>query len=219
MTQGAPEKLPLNWQPPWLKALFRAYFRMAFGEVSVRGLDQMPAEGPLIVASTHRSYLDPLILGAFTPRPFSIMSKSELFSNPLFSRLITTLGAFPVDRENARGSTFRTAVKILRKGNVLVIFPEGGIVESMGEQGFKEGVGLLASMTGARVLPVYLSEANTLFSWPDGLTNDTRLVIHAGELIEPAGPNGKANRIRIAEKIASALVALERDYLKEIGAV
>ena len=147
------------------------------------------------------------------------MGKSELFSNPLFSRLITTLGAFPVDRENARSSTFRTAVKILRKGNVLVIFPEGGIVESMGEQGFKEGVGLLAAMTGARVLPVYLSGANTLFNWPEGLTNDTRLIIHAGELIEPSGPNGKANRIRIAEQIASALVALERDYRKENGAV
>lgn len=216
--RGAPGKLPPNWQPPWLKALFRGYFRMAFGEVSLRDLDRIPAEGPLIIASTHRSYLDPLILGGFISRPFSTMGKRELFSNPLFARLITTLGAFPVDRESTRASTFRTAVKILRQGNVLVIFPEGGIVNSLGEQGFKEGVGLLAAMTGARVLPVYLSGANTIFSWPDGLTNDTRLIIHAGELIDPAGPGGKANRVRIAEKIASALEALERDYLKEIGA-
>jgi len=217
MMRGAQEKLPPNWQPPWFKALFRAYFRMAFGEVSLRDLDRIPAEGPLIIASTHRSYLDPLILGGFIPRPFSTMGKRELFSNPIFARLITTLGAFPVDRENTRKSTFRTAVKILRKGDVLVIFPEGGIVDSMGEQGFKEGVGLLAAMTGTRVLPVYLSGANTLFSWPDGLTNDTRLVIHAGELIEPAGPGGKANRVRIVEKIASALVTLEQDYLRKIG--
>ena len=216
--QGAPEKLPPNWQPPWLKAMFRGYFQMAFGEVSVRGLDQIPAKGPLIIASTHRSYLDPLILGGFISRPFSARSKRDLFSNPLFARLITKLGAFPVDREKTRNSTFRTAVQILRKGDALVIFPEGGIVNSLGEQGFKEGVGLIAAMTSAQVLPVYLSGANTLFTWPDGLTNDTRLVIHAGELIEPMGTGGKESRVRIAQKIASALGALERDNLKEIEA-
>ena len=117
----------------------------------------MPSEGPLIVASTHRSYLDPVALGAFLPRIFNFMAKSELFEKRSVAAFITAFGAFPVNRESVRGSTFRTAIKLLRNNGAIIIFPEGGIVESIGEQGFKGGIGMLARRTGSPILPVYLA--------------------------------------------------------------
>ncbi|MFC1491697.1 lysophospholipid acyltransferase family protein [Nitrospinota bacterium] len=213
MTRESPGRLPSNGQPPWFKGLIRAYFRMAFGRCEIRGIENVPAEGPLIIASTHRSYLDPLILGAFILRPLCFMSKSELFQNRLLSAFITAFGAFPVDRESVRGSTFRTAVNLLHQGEVVAVFPEGGIVDSLGEQGFKKGVGMLASMTGARVLPIYLSGTNTLFSWPMGLSNKTWMVLHAGELIEPGENRGRVGRNQISERVGEKLQELERAFL------
>jgi 1-acyl-sn-glycerol-3-phosphate acyltransferase len=212
MTPGLPGTLPHNGQPQWLKAVFAAYFRMAFGECSVRGVDQIPAEGPLIIASTHRSYIDPIVLGTFIPRPIFYMAKSELFRNRAFAALIKAFGSFPVNSEKALGSTFRTAMGLLRQGEAVVIFPEGGIVDSLGEQGYKEGVGLLSSLTGAPVVPIYLENTNTLFSWPAGLTDRTRMAFWAGEPIPPPEGRGREARNRIAEKVGAAIEEMAREY-------
>ncbi len=213
MTRRPPGRLPHNGQPPWFKALFRAFFQTAFVRCEIRGIENVPLEVPLILAATHRSYLDPIILGAFIPRPISFMGKSELFENPLLSALMTAFGVFPVDRENVRGSTFRTAAYLLRQGETVAVFPEGGIVDSLGEQGFKAGVGMLASMTGAAVLPVYLSGSNTLFSWPLGLTDKTWMALLAGEPIESGGSRGQGVRNQIAERVAEALEEMEERFL------
>ncbi len=213
MTRHPPGRLPHNGQPPWFKRLVCGYFRMAYGRCDIRGIENVPLEGPLILAATHRSYLDPIILGAFIPRPISFMGKSELFENPFLSALCTAFGAFPVDRERVRGSTFRTAIEILNRGEALVVFPEGGIVDSLAEQGFKAGVGMLASMTGAAVLPVYLSGTNTLFSWPLGFTEKTWMALLAGEPIESDGSRGKGVRNRISERVAASLEEMERKFL------
>jgi 1-acyl-sn-glycerol-3-phosphate acyltransferase len=213
MTREAPGRLPQNGQPPGLKALVRGYFGSVFGDCDVRGLEHVPLEGPLVIASTHRSYLDPIILGAFIPRPIFFFAKSELFENPIWRTVNTAFGGFSVDREKAGSSTFRVALDLLRQGEALTIFPEGGIVDSLTEQGFKEGVGFLSALSGARILPIYLSGTNTLFSWPDGLTDRTRMVLHAGELIDPAGRRGKAGRAAISGEVAGAMEELRRNSL------
>jgi 1-acyl-sn-glycerol-3-phosphate acyltransferase len=213
MTRTPRGRLPHNGQPPWFKRLVRGYFRMTYGRCETRGLGRVPLEGPLILASTHRSYLDPIILGAFIPRPLSFMGKSELFENPLLSALCTAFGAFPVDRERARGSTFRAAAELLNRGEAVVVFPEGGIVDSLAEQGFKAGVGMLASMTGAAVIPIYLSGTNSLFSWPLGFTDKTWMAILAGEPIASGRSRGKVVRNQIAERVAEALQEMEQNFL------
>lgn len=211
MSAPNPSALPSTGQPLWLKKIFRAGFRLAYGGVEVHGMDNAPADGPLIVASNHRSYLDPVILASFLPRRVHHMAKRELFRNPLFARLITFFGAFPVDREIARASTFRTALRLLRLNGAVVIFPEGGIVNSMGETGMKEGVGALASMSRAPVLPVYVAGSNSLIS-PRGILNPS-LAIRVGEVIPPRAKGGKEARRELARCVADALSKLEADFL------
>ena len=212
MTPGLPGRLPYNGQPRWFKALCGAFFRMAFGACSVRGTELIPAEGPLIIASTHRSYIDPIVLGAFIPRPAFFMAKIELFRNRAFAAVIRGFGSFPVDPEIALGSTFRTAVGLLQQGEAVVIFPEGGIVDSLGENGYKEGVGLLSSLTGAPVVPIYLEDTNTLFSWPAGPTRRSRMAFWAGGPIDPPEERGREGRNQIAERVEAALEEMNREF-------
>ncbi len=212
MNTQHPTTLPSSGQPTWLKKIFQAGFRLAFGGVEVHGMSNVPPDGPLIVASNHRSYLDPVILASFLPRRVYHMAKRELFRNPLFARLITNFGAFPVDREGtARASTFRTALRLLSLNGVVVIFPEGGIVDSTDEVEVKEGVATLAAMSRAPVLPVYIAGSNTLIR-PRGIL-DSWLVIRVGEVIPPAQGKGREYRRQFAQNIADGILELEAEFL------
>ena len=204
--------LPSSGQPTWLKKIFQAGFRLAFGGVEVHGMNNVPPDGPLIVASNHRSYLDPVILASFLPRRVYHMAKRELFRNPLFARLITNFGAFPVDRDGTvRASTFRTALRLLSLNGAVVIFPEGGIVDSTAEVEVKEGVATLAAMSRAPVLPVYIAGSNTLIR-PRGIL-DSWLVIRVGEVILPAQGKGREYRREFAQNIADGILKLEAEFL------
>ncbi len=212
MNEQLPTTLPSSGQPTWLKKIFQAGLRLAYGGVDVQGMNNVPPDGPLIVASNHRSYLDPMILASFLPRRVYHMAKRELFRNPLFAKLITYYGAFPVDREGtARASTFRMARTLLGLNGAVVIFPEGGIVDSTTEVEVKEGVATLAAMSRAPVLPVYIAGSNTLIS-PRGIL-DPWLVIRVGEVISPAQGRGREYRRVFAQSIVDAILKLESDYL------
>ncbi len=212
MNAQLPTTLPSSGQPTWLKKIFQAGLRLAYGGVDVQGMQNVPLDGPLIVASNHRSYLDPMILASFLPRRVYHMAKRELFRNPLFAKLITYYGAFPVDREGtARASTFRMARTLLGLNGVVVIFPEGGIVDSTTEVEVKEGVATLAAMSRAPVLPVYIAGSNTLIS-PRGIL-DPWLIIRVGEVIPPAQGRGRVYRREFAQSIVDAILKLESDYL------
>ncbi len=212
MNAQLPTTLPPSGQPTWLKKIFQAGLRLAYGGVDVLGMHNVPPDGPLIVASNHRSYLDPMILASFLPRRVYHMAKRELFRNPLFAKLITNYGAFPVDREGtARASTFRMALRLLSLNGAVVIFPEGGIVNSTAEVEVKEGVATLAAMSRAPVLPVFISGSNTLIS-PRGILNPW-LVIRVGEVIPPAQGRGREYRREFAQNIVDAILKLESDYL------
>lgn len=209
MANREEDRLPPGHQPDWFKALVSGFFRLAYGGAEVTGLEHVPRQGPLIVASTHRSYLDPVILGAFLPRVLYCMAKRELFESRILRPLIRFFGAFPVDRSAARGSTFRTALRLLRMGGTVMIFPEGGIVEGMGEE-LKGGVGSLAAMSAAPVLPVYLEGANTLFSWPEALSDSPWLILRVAPLISPPAQRGRNAREEVTRRVIDALAGLER---------
>lgn len=133
-----------------LQLFFHVYLRM-----SRIGREQIPARGPAIIASNHRSFFDPFILGTMARRPMYYVAKRELFEiHPLISWLMTALGAFPVDRGNADQDAITTAKQLLARGELVLIFPEGTRTRPgpLGEP--KRGVGRLALETGVPVIPV-----------------------------------------------------------------
>ncbi len=138
--------------------IVRNAFRLAFlgvRRMRIIGEARVPRTGPLIVAANHVSNFDPPVLGAALPRPIYFMAKIELFRIPLLGQLIPQLHAFPVDRAKGDLAAIRRAVDILKMGEAVGIFPEGGRNVD-GHNRIHSGVALLASLTGAPVLPVYI---------------------------------------------------------------
>ncbi|MGH7737716.1 MAG: lysophospholipid acyltransferase family protein [Candidatus Tyrphobacter sp.] len=120
--------------------------------VRARGTENVPREGALIIACNHVSLLDPPVLGAFCPRTIHYMAKAELFAVPILGSLIRALGAYPVVREGSAAGAIKRSVEMLRRGEAIGIFPEGGR-NVLGDAPIRRGVALLASLTGAPVLP------------------------------------------------------------------
>ena len=132
-----------------LQPFFHVYFRMAR-----IGREHIPAEGPVIIASNHRSFLDPFVIGTMARRPMYYVTKKELFGWRWLGWILNALGAFPVDRGAADAESIETAKAILARGDIVMIFPEGTRTRpgSLGKP--KRGVGRLALETGAPVVPV-----------------------------------------------------------------
>jgi glycerol-3-phosphate dehydrogenase (NAD(P)+) len=118
------------------------------------GREHLPRSGPLLLASNHRSFLDPFVIGTLVRRPVYYMAKRELFEKRWQAWVLNSLGAFPVDRGAGDGDAMDTAREILRRGDCVVVFPEGTRVRPGPLGDPRRGVGRLALETGAPVAPV-----------------------------------------------------------------
>jgi 1-acyl-sn-glycerol-3-phosphate acyltransferase len=116
--------------------------------------DRVPASGPIIFASNHRSFLDPFLIACLVRRPVYFVAKRELFGHPLVAWILGSLGAFPVDRGANDAEAMETARAILARGDCVVIFPEGTRVRPGPIGTPRRGVGRLALQSGAPVVPV-----------------------------------------------------------------
>ncbi len=136
-----------------LRALLVPFFLVYFRMQRI-GREHLPRSGPLLLASNHRSFLDPFVIGTLVRRPVYYMAKRELFEKRWQAVLLNALGAFPVDRGAGDGDAMETARAILRRGDCVVVFPEGTRVRPgpLGEP--RRGVGRLSLETGAPVVPV-----------------------------------------------------------------
>ncbi len=132
-------------------------FKLIF-KFSVEGRENIPEDKNFIVVSNHTSNLDPPILGVATKTPLTYMAKEELFSNRFFAWLIKKLGAFPVSRGGGDIGAIKTALRLLKEGHKMVIFPEGGRSKTKGmlRRG-KSGAVMLGAKTGTGLLPVGIS--------------------------------------------------------------
>lgn len=150
----------------FLRGLGRVWWR-----VRAEGMERIPATGPVIFASTHESFLDPPIVGAYVRRHIWFMARRSLFfSGKERSRFRTWVGSLcgiiEVDRDGTGLGALRGAEEKLREGGAVLIFPEGTRSEDGSVQEFRAGVGLLAKRTGAKVVPVSLDGTRRV--WPRG---------------------------------------------------
>lgn len=147
---------------PWyhvVKGLLRPPFSLWFNW-RFEGLEAVPAEGPLIVAGNHLSYLDPFAHSCFvieSGRRPRFLAKRELFDNWLTGAALRGAGQIPVDRGTGDRSSLDEATRALEAGEVVVIYPEG--TTTMTNSDFSPGRGKtgavrLALQTGVPILPV-----------------------------------------------------------------
>jgi len=120
----------------------------------VQGLENLPPEGPLIIASNHISLWDPIIVGCALPRPVFFMAKEELFKNRFFAKVLGGLAAFPVKRGQGDISAIRKSIALLKQGKILGIFPEGTRSQSGDIQEAMAGIVFIMEKSKAPILPI-----------------------------------------------------------------
>lgn len=126
---------------------------------------RVPREGPALLVANHASHLDPPILGlCVTTRRMRPVARESLFKNPVFGRLLRTLGCIPLrDNEGDIGAV-RTALESLKRGEVVILFPEGSRSYDGELQPFKRGAALLLRRAKCPVVPVAIDGA--FEAWP-----------------------------------------------------
>jgi 1-acyl-sn-glycerol-3-phosphate acyltransferase len=126
----------------------------------VTGRANVPSEGPVILAPVHRSFADFGFCAFVSKRKLFFMAKDEMWERKLLGKLLIYLGAFPVHRESADRSALRHAEEVLKRGEVLVLFPEGTRQEGPTIDHLLEGAAFLAARTGAAIVPVGIGNSD-----------------------------------------------------------
>lgn len=135
--------------------------RVLFG-FKVTGREVIPMSGPVIIASNHISYCDPPVVGSGVPREVHFLAKEELFRNRAFGWLIRHYNAIPLKRSVGDVGALRKAVELLRQGKAVLMFPEGTRSLTGRLLKPKPGVGMIASLTAAPVVPAYVTGTNRI---------------------------------------------------------
>lgn len=166
-----------------VEALLRTVFR-----ARVTGLENFPAEGPVIVASNHLAFLDSVIISALMPRRVAFLAKSEYVNSPglkgkAMKTLFQVIDIIPVNRTDKKESmkALETALDRLNEGKVFGIYPEG----TRSRDGYlykgKIGVAWLAHMTGATVVPIGLIGTDKIQKPGFNMVYPHRFTVRVGE--------------------------------------
>ena len=135
--------------------------------LEVTGLENIPAEGGVILCSNHPWTFDMFFIACKVKRLVHYMAKEELFKNPILAYILTKLGAFPVKRGTGDINSIRTALKILKEGKILGILPEGTRTgfNTLRKVKPKAGAALIAVKANVPIVPAAISgDYRKLFS-------------------------------------------------------
>jgi 1-acyl-sn-glycerol-3-phosphate acyltransferase len=156
--------------PQWVLELLRPVIWIlsrVFWQIEHIGVEHIPKEGAVIIASNHQSYLDPFWLSLPVKRPIRYLAWSVALNWPVVGRIVRFLGAWPLQVEGSDPAAIRRTLQWLRNGGVMVIFPEGARGNPDGSMGrFKGGAIRIALEAGVPVLPVTIRGGNRV--WPSG---------------------------------------------------
>ncbi|WP_309648152.1 lysophospholipid acyltransferase family protein [Nocardioides sp.] len=142
---------PPTWMLRGLRPLSRWLLRRRY-DVQVHGAELVPAAGPVVFAANHVGVIDGPLLAVFAPRPVHALTKIEMFAGRM-GGFLRHSGQIPLDRDATDPRAVKLAVRVLRDGGAVGIFPEGH--RGSGElERFHRGAAYLALVTGAPIVPV-----------------------------------------------------------------
>ncbi|MFP4466290.1 MAG: lysophospholipid acyltransferase family protein [Candidatus Goldiibacteriota bacterium] len=200
----------------FIKLLF-----MIFLKVEVKGRENFPDKGGIIVMPNHSSYLDPPLVGTMnTKRLFRFMARHTLFRNFIFGGIIKLTGAFPVKRGRIDRGAWSKFNEVVKEGYPVVFFPEGTRTLDGELQQGKPGTGMLVYASGAPVLPVYIHGAYDV--WPKGgrLKLFKRVTVIYGKPMTFEKylemPEGREVYEQITSDIMNEIKRLKDEHLKDM---
>jgi 1-acyl-sn-glycerol-3-phosphate acyltransferase len=179
----------------------RQIFKTIFGlfyRCHVFGVENIPKSGGAIIAPNHISFFDPPLSGSTIKRPVYFMAKRELFNIPILGWIIKHTNAFPVKRDPLDMFAIKHAFHILKKGRLLLMFPEGTRSKN-GKIGIaRAGVGMVACNAQVPLIPVKIENTNTMLQLK-------QIKIKYGKPIYPPKKFKKNDYINLSQKVLKAI--------------
>ncbi len=185
---------------PWFYYVAGVLARMLlflFTDWQVRGKDNVPGDGGVIVVANHLNLADPPILSVSLGRKAVFMAKEELFRSKLLGYFVRSFGAFPVQREQLDRGALRQAKRVLADGMALVVFPEGSRSKNARLQEAFPGSALIALRNGAPVLPVGITGTEK-FKGVAWLLRRPGVIVNIGRPFSLSPAGGKRTKVELA---------------------
>jgi 1-acyl-sn-glycerol-3-phosphate acyltransferase len=185
----------------WYGMLTRACQLVAVVGYRVRhtGVHNIPRRGGVLVISNHQSHFDPPLVGMGCPRRMNYVARDTLFRFGPFGWLIQSLDAIPIDREGLGLSGIKESLRRLKRGEMLLMFPEGTRTNDGAVGPFRPGFTTLATRSKAAILPVAIEGA--FAAWPrwHSFPRLGTIHVHYGEPMLPAEIAGRDERELVTE--------------------
>ena len=183
-----------------LHPLFALLGRVLF-ELRLEGARFIPRGGPVVLVANHEGYLDPFLLQMATTRPIRYMMTSNFYDIRTLRPFFRTVQAIRVPEGGPYRSALKDAIKVLRAGEIVGIFPEGQLT-LYGEIGeAMPGAAFLAARTGAPVLPARIDGSFGIISKLRRFPHRSRVTIRFGPPLEIRDP-------RAGDRILAAIKAI-----------
>ncbi|HEU5104553.1 MAG TPA: lysophospholipid acyltransferase family protein [Solirubrobacterales bacterium] len=152
----------------WTYALARIILTiptLLLWRVRAIGVGNVPKSGPLVLAPNHFSQMDHFFVGVYLRRKIRFMAKSQLFGPPVLTYIYKHGGVFPIRRGHHDEEAFETVHELLRQGEMLLVYAEGGRSRSqqLGEP--KPGIGRIALESGVPIVPVAIYGSERARQW------------------------------------------------------
>ncbi len=179
----------------YLLTLFVKSSLFLFARWQVKGRENVPSRGPLIVVANHLSLVDPPLLSVSIPRHIVFMAKEEAFRSPILGPLVRVGRAFPVQRERLDREALRQAQQVLGQGLVLGMFPEGKRSITAEMQRAYHGTSLVAIRSGVPILPVGITGTEKLSLL--GLLRRPEITVNIGKPLSVPPIDGKLTRTQL----------------------
>ncbi|MEM7094762.1 MAG: lysophospholipid acyltransferase family protein [Actinomycetota bacterium] len=151
--------------------------------------ERIPLEGPVVIAPSHRSNIDTPIIGAAMKRDSRFMAKESIFKSPFWTRFLVSLGGFPVKRGALDRQTLNIATEVLKRGEMLVLYPEGARQEGPRIKPVFEGAIWLAARAGATIVPAGIGGSHGVMPIGVKVPRPKKVVVVFGEPIVVEDPD------------------------------
>jgi 1-acyl-sn-glycerol-3-phosphate acyltransferase len=177
------------------------------------GLENVPRDGPLVLAPNHFSQMDHFFTGAYLRRQVRFMAKSQMFGPPVLTYIYKHGGVFPIRRGHRDEEAFKTAYAILDQGGMLLVYAEGGRSRSRNLGEPKPGIGRIALESGVPIVPVAIHGSATVRRWKR--LRFPKVTVQFGEPVsfpvEPAPDRGRQLEVagEVFDRVRAMYTALE----------
>ncbi|MBL7072782.1 MAG: 1-acyl-sn-glycerol-3-phosphate acyltransferase [Candidatus Omnitrophica bacterium] len=197
------------------RIMFEIAMRILF-HLHVVGKENIPSR-PYIIVSNHSSLVDPPLVGmAFKRHDVSFLTKEELFSHPIIGVWTKNVECIPIRRGSASAKGLKEALKRVKDGKVIGIFPEGTRSLDGSLQEAKKGVGFLIRKAGVPVVPVYVKNSQKALPVVGGAKVGTHIYLKIGKPLAPdrffkKTVGGKADYEEIANVVMREISVLKKE--------